>query len=245
MRKEIMSMSNSEERGKGKSFSTWVCSNHEGETVSQRQVTYADIACTGVPICRECGEDMEFSSEQWGSELTATPDYSLKREVMTLYKVSIVEKSGEHCTFDFLIYADSKAKVWKMADDFMKNLYVIFALELAVEVIIQPITSKDDAGQCNIWIPTEACDELKALVINQKDETPKHDAEIRAYVKGNSSECLFCHSSDITGGSIQVDSNCARQSVTCGNCSASWNDIYTLTGIDTIEKGDMDVIVNA
>ncbi len=53
---------------KGHSESTWVCHNHDGEVLTQTKVTYVDMELMGVPICSECGEDMQFDSEKWVEE---------------------------------------------------------------------------------------------------------------------------------------------------------------------------------
>jgi len=53
---------------KGMSVSEWLCPAciEEGRDVpAQKNVTYSDIACSGIPICKECGEDMSFVSEKW------------------------------------------------------------------------------------------------------------------------------------------------------------------------------------
>jgi len=50
------------------SVSEWLCPAciEEGRDVpAQKNVTYSDIACSGIPICKECGEDMSFVSEKW------------------------------------------------------------------------------------------------------------------------------------------------------------------------------------
>lgn len=49
----------------GHSISKWVCNNHGEDVHIQDHVTYQDIAEAGIPICSECGEDMEFISEKW------------------------------------------------------------------------------------------------------------------------------------------------------------------------------------
>jgi hypothetical protein len=47
----------------GNSFSAWKCPFHDH--MIQKNVTYKDIESVGIPICSECGDDMEFISERW------------------------------------------------------------------------------------------------------------------------------------------------------------------------------------
>lgn len=48
----------------GHSESTWICTRH-GSDREQTGVTYGGIAIVGVPVCTECGQVMEFQSEEW------------------------------------------------------------------------------------------------------------------------------------------------------------------------------------
>jgi len=51
----------------GHAVSAWECSNHAEETgvIRQENVTFDDIALSGIPICHVCGEDMELVDEDW------------------------------------------------------------------------------------------------------------------------------------------------------------------------------------
>ena len=49
----------------GHSESLWRCCQHEEEIITEVKVTYADLSVFGIPICSECGEDMEFVEESW------------------------------------------------------------------------------------------------------------------------------------------------------------------------------------
>lgn len=49
--------------------------------------------------------------------------------------------------------------------------------------------------------------------------------------------CPSCGSGDISGSSITVDGREAYQQVTCSDCNAEWNDMYTLTGHSDLEGG--------
>ncbi len=44
----------------GHSVSIWIC-----ECGKKQETTYQDISYIGVPLCPECGEDMDFESEEW------------------------------------------------------------------------------------------------------------------------------------------------------------------------------------
>ena len=51
---------------KGHSESIWMCPECTKDI--KQTTTYSDIACHGIPICPECGEDMSFVSEEWIEE---------------------------------------------------------------------------------------------------------------------------------------------------------------------------------
>ena len=55
--------------------------------------------------------------------------------------------------------------------------------------------------------------------------------KIKRYLK-NDSKCPWCNSCRITGcGQVETDCSHAWQPITCLDCSAEWEDQYTLTGI--------------
>jgi hypothetical protein len=60
----------------------------------------------------------------------------------------------------------------------------------------------------------------------------------KEYISNGGNTCPSCHSENITGGQVEVDSNSAWQPVTCNECQATWNDTYTLTGFAEFEHGD-------
>jgi transcription elongation factor Elf1 len=47
--------------------------------------------------------------------------------------------------------------------------------------------------------------------------------------------CLNCGSSDIEGGSIQVDAGGAIQDISCTVCGSTWTDLYKLDDVVNIE----------
>ena len=51
----------------------------------------------------------------------------------------------------------------------------------------------------------------------------------------DSSHCPFCKSSDIEGGSVDVDAGGAWQEVGCNACGKSWNDFYRLVDVEAKE----------
>ena len=57
----------------------------------------------------------------------------------------------------------------------------------------------------------------------------------KQYLK-NPNVCPVCGGADITGGETNVDSGSAWQEITCENCNATWNDVYTLTGYADLKK---------
>jgi len=49
--------------------------------------------------------------------------------------------------------------------------------------------------------------------------------------------CPWCGSNDITGDSVDYDSDCIFQTCRCGNCQAVWSDQYKLYSYQPITKG--------
>ena len=45
--------------------------------------------------------------------------------------------------------------------------------------------------------------------------------------------CPYCLSTDITSGHIESDAAIAWAKVSCNCCDKQWQDLYTLTGIDS------------
>jgi hypothetical protein len=53
------------------------------------------------------------------------------------------------------------------------------------------------------------------------------------YAKNGGEKCPHCGSSDLEGwGSFEIDNGTVWQSVHCGSCNESWNDVYKLIGWD-------------
>lgn len=61
------------------------------------------------------------------------------------------------------------------------------------------------------------------------------DEKIKSYIKGESGKCLNCGSSNIEGGSMDVDGDTAGQEIRCWKCDLVWYDLYTLTDVVSIE----------
>lgn len=51
-------------------------------------------------------------------------------------------------------------------------------------------------------------------------------------------ECPCCGSDDLNGGSFQSDSGSAWQEVTCDNCGAEWQEVYTAAFSEKLSLGD-------
>jgi transposase-like protein len=45
-------------------------------------------------------------------------------------------------------------------------------------------------------------------------------------------QCPFCKSTNIFGKSSNFDAGTISQDIECDDCSATWQDVYTLTGYD-------------
>ena len=77
----------------------------------------------------------------------------------------------------------------------------------------------------------------KALDTLQKMEPAprsKAEAAIKKYLASDHSGCPYpdCESEWITGGFVEINGNSAHQECCCHDCGRSWNDIYTLTGVE-------------
>lgn len=53
----------------------------------------------------------------------------------------------------------------------------------------------------------------------------------------DNSRCPECDSSMLTGGFVEIAGKEAVQTCTCGDCGASWNDVFTFSGQVLLESG--------
>ena len=58
--------------------------------------------------------------------------------------------------------------------------------------------------------------------------TTKPKLSPKKYAKKCGKCCPNCLSDDIEGGQIDIDAPCARQTIICNICRASWIDVYVL-----------------
>ena len=63
---------------------------------------------------------------------------------------------------------------------------------------------------------------------------------VSEYVREGGGFCPQCRSSEIGGGSIDVDDCSAHQTLVCKNCHSSWTDHYHLAGFDEFEPGQTE-----
>jgi hypothetical protein len=57
----------------------------------------------------------------------------------------------------------------------------------------------------------------------------------KVYIENTGNICPFCKSTDITGGSVNIEGREARQEVWCNECHGQWRDVYTLAFVEDIE----------
>ena len=57
------------------------------------------------------------------------------------------------------------------------------------------------------------------------------DEQRIAYVLNGGSSCPLCGDETIDGTSVQIDNGTAWQNVSCNECNAEWQDIYSLTDV--------------
>lgn len=60
------------------------------------------------------------------------------------------------------------------------------------------------------------------------------EEKVKEYVDSKGLSCPYCGSGDLIGGSVTVDAGHATQEVQCGLCGRSWDDVYTLTGLEVV-----------
>jgi hypothetical protein len=67
----------------------------------------------------------------------------------------------------------------------------------------------------------------------QKPRAPDTNAE---YLAHGGTQCPFCGSRDTAGDEVNIEAGSAWQDRFCNDCSADWQDTYTLTGYATTNK---------
>jgi len=89
-------------------------------------------------------------------------------------------------------------------------------------------------------IDVDIFDDPKAMPILYKLEdgsvttsVPEPDT-FQEYIKEGGECCPFCQDSDIDGGPVDIDTNCAIQKMSCANCERDWKDVYTLTSAEEV-----------
>ncbi|MFK3740918.1 hypothetical protein [Massilia sp. TN1-12] len=60
--------------------------------------------------------------------------------------------------------------------------------------------------------------------------TEQHPMTEVEYASIGGSCCPYCKSTQIAGGSVDVNAGGAYQEVSCGACDKEWTDTYALTG---------------
>lgn len=73
--------------------------------------------------------------------------------------------------------------------------------------------------------------------IHSESYTHGISKDAQDYVNNCGAYCPACRTTQITGGTIDIDGTEAFQEVSCNNCGASWNDLYRLVGFDDLETG--------
>ncbi len=58
----------------------------------------------------------------------------------------------------------------------------------------------------------------------------------KKYLRKNGLVCPFCESSAINAASPSADTMQAWAQVSCDQCDAEWNDLYTLVGIEVVSR---------
>lgn len=65
-----------------------------------------------------------------------------------------------------------------------------------------------------------------------------------AYLKSGGAKCPVCSSESIEAhGSVEVNGESAHLAVSCNDCDATWDDAYTLSGIENAQGFDPNELV--
>jgi transcription elongation factor Elf1 len=52
---------------------------------------------------------------------------------------------------------------------------------------------------------------------------------VTQYINAGGTRCPRCHSTNVSGASVDVDAGEATQEMGCDDCGAAWLDVYKLT----------------
>lgn len=101
------------------------------------------------------------------------------------------------------------------------------------EKLLQLPMYKDDGNVLAECVGDPSC----VLIYARRNFERQLRAQLEAeYLQAGGSFCPICKSSDITGGSIDMEGSKVYQTVSCLECGASWVDEFTLTGVDIDEN---------
>ena len=65
------------------------------------------------------------------------------------------------------------------------------------------------------------------------------------YIKTSGLQCPSCEAYEVTTTDhVETDGGFGWQEVRCDSCEATWQDVYTLTGYDNLEKANIERKVN-
>ena len=60
----------------------------------------------------------------------------------------------------------------------------------------------------------------------------------KEYLEHGGQRCPVCGSDKVSSGNVEIDGSQGYANVDCGNCGATWTDIFKLVGIDNLEVGE-------
>jgi hypothetical protein len=89
-----------------------------------------------------------------------------------------------------------------------------------------------DVGRTHNWpYICSNCDKEYSQLPPANTEAEWIKSRERQYLK-NSVQCPICESSNIEGGSMDINGTTAEQSISCADCDAEWTDIYYLRNVE-------------
>lgn len=78
----------------------------------------------------------------------------------------------------------------------------------------------------------EDIEPMEFVVLNSEDELKEK------YLRTEGLLCPVCNSNDLETGSKNYDTRYHWQSIECQGCGATWDDVYTLTGMENFVRGE-------
>ena len=98
---------------------------------------------------------------------------------------------------------------------------------LLQRVMIAPLTSRGDVGNCRIEIPTTEISTVIEMLRQVTADAPATSPQ-ELYLKNHGARCPACGNLDLDCDMLADNGEDARRGVKCLDCGAHWEDVYQL-----------------